>query len=115
MGKKNDTGTTTKTTSKAAAPPKVKTYKRLGDALAAFDNGETPRGTKLTIAAAGTVIAAPAKKGEPPVELYRFNGTPSQFASAVLKQVVKTKLRIDVNEHASALAALNPPSDSSEE
>ena len=101
--------TKTKATKKQDAP---KTYKKLGDALVAFDNGETPRGAKIVIAAAATVIKVPGTKTKPPTELYRFNGTPSQFATAVLKQVVKTKLRIEVNELPAALEALNPPKSS---
>jgi len=116
MSKKNDgaagvTGTTKKASKTAASEaPKVKTYKKLGDALAAFEAGETPRGTKLVIAAAGSVIEVTSRKGNPPTELYRFDGTPSQFATAVLKQVAKTKVRIEVIELPAALAALNPMS-----
>jgi hypothetical protein len=111
MGKKKDgaagaTGTTKKASKTAASEaPKVKTYKRLGDALAAFDNGEFPRGTKLVIAEAGTSIVVPSRKGDPPIVPFHFLGTPTEFAAAVLRQVVKTRLKVEYAEQTKVLPA----------
>lgn len=98
----NDLQETSRKPEKTAAP---KTYKKLGDAFIAFDNGELPRGTKLVIGEAGTSVVAPSRKGAPSNVLCHFDGTPTALAAALLRQVIKTKLKIEVLGSTQA----NPP------
>lgn len=72
----------------------VKTFKKLGDALVAFDNGEMPKGTTLEIGATSTRITRKTKLTRE--VFYLFNGTPAQFAEHVLKRVVNLKMKVEL-------------------
>lgn len=108
-GAESATGTTTKA-SKTAAAPKVKTYKRLGDALTAFDAGEMPRGTKLIVGPAKTSIVHTTKNTL--TVFFVFDGSPSDFVTLLLRQVVKSKLKVDITD--GSATAKNTPSDDGE-
>lgn len=96
---------TTKTGAAGATTPKVKTYKKLGDALVAFDNGLFPKGTKIEIGPTSTRITRQTKHTR--TDFFVFEGNPSQFAALLLKQIVKTKLKVSAFETVPAA----PPAD----
>jgi hypothetical protein len=84
-GAASATGTTKKTSKTAASEaPKVKTYKDVRTALYDFSMGEQPRGAKFIIGDKATRLVTATRGGEK-VHL-TFEGTPAEFAQAVLKQ-----------------------------
>jgi hypothetical protein len=71
-------------------------FKKLSDALAAFDRGELPKGTKLFVGATTTILARRMKNTQD--IFYKFEGTPSEFVRLVLGKLTTTKIKVEVEE-----------------
>jgi len=69
-------------------------FKKLGDALGAFDRGELPKGTKLFVGPMFTILAHRTKNTQD--IFYRFEGTPSDFVRLVLGKMTVSKIKVEV-------------------
>jgi hypothetical protein len=89
-------------------------FKKLGDALAAFERGELPKGTKLVIGETSTIITKRTKlTGE---VFYKFDGSPAKFAQSLFAKHVgmSTKLKVELDESLTNPMGL-APGDASDE
>lgn len=80
-------------------------FKKLGDALAAFNRGELPKGTKLFVGATSTTLARRTKNTQD--IFYKFEGTPFRL---VFGKLTTSKIKVEVDE-----ASLASTSDASDE
>lgn len=83
-------------------------FKKLGDALAAFNRGELPKGTKLFVGATSTTLARRTKNTQD--IFYKFEGTPYEFVRLVFGKLTTSKIKVEVDE-----ASLASTSDASDE
>ena len=71
-------------------------FKKLGDALGAFDRGELPKGTKLFVGPMFTILAHRTKNTQD--IFYKFEGTPAEFVCLVLGKMTVSKIKVEVEE-----------------